>query len=45
MEVLVYLALVVLVAPYALMGIAAYKTYLKYSKKQSKSYLDLTESA
>lgn len=45
MEVLVYLALVVLVVPYALMGIAAIKMHLKYSKNQSESYLDLTESA
>lgn len=45
MEVLVYLALGVLVAPYILMAAASIKMYLEYIRGQDKTHLDLTKSA
>lgn len=44
MEVLVYLALVVLAAPYILMGRAALKMHLAEIKNQGETALDLTKS-
>ena len=45
MEVLVYLAMLVLAAPYVLMAFAAIKLHSKRLKNQGESSLDLTESA
>lgn len=45
MEVLVYLALGILTAPYILMVIAALKMHLAEIKNQGETALDLTKSA
>lgn len=45
MEVLVYLALGILTAPYILMGLAALKLHLAEIKNRGETALDLTESA
>jgi hypothetical protein len=45
MEVLIYLALGILVAPYILMVKAAIKMHIAYSNNQGKTGLDLTDSA
>lgn len=45
MEVLVYLALGVLIAPYILMGIAALKLHFAEIKNQGETALALTKSA
>ena len=45
MEVLVYLAFGILIAPYILMAFAALKLHLAEIKNQGETALDLTESA
>lgn len=45
MEVLVYLALGILTAPYILMAVAALKLHLADIKNQGETALDLTKSA